>query len=156
MTNVTNANQGGVVSWLKLAPNPTTGSDQIMIGLHDAGSDLNTFIWSGTAWSAVHTEHSAGVESITAQAFDIAFETHSSNPNDAWLTWGDGATVSRKLWDGGTSAWAAATTQGDDTDYVQLNAQPNSGAFFMNAYESSASVSMDITENRMTGGVQTW
>jgi hypothetical protein len=156
VTNVVNANQGWVVHWLELASNPTNASDQIMIWLVDAGSDLNTFIWSGTAWSAVHTEHSAGIESITAQAFDVAFETHSSNPNDAWLTWGDGATVSRKLWDGGTSTWAAATTQGDDTDYVQLNAQPNSGAFFMNAYESSASVSMDITENRMTGGVQTW
>jgi hypothetical protein len=156
VTNVVNANQGWVVHWLELATNPTNASDQIMIWLVDAGSDLNTFIWSGTAWSAVHAEHSAGIESITAQAFDIAFETHSSNPNDAWLTWGDGATVSRKLWDGGTSAWAAATTQGDDTDYIQLNAQPNSGAFFMNAYESSTSASMDITENRMTGGVQTW
>lgn len=71
----------------------------------DAGSDLNTFIWSGTAWSAVHTEHSATVENITGQVFDIAFETHSSNPNDAWLTWGDGATVSRKLWDGVGSTW---------------------------------------------------
>jgi hypothetical protein len=39
---------------------------------------------------------------------------------------------------------------------MQLNAQPNSGAFFMAAYESSASASMDITENRITGGGTTW
>ncbi len=77
-----------------------------MIGLHDAGADLNTFIWSGTAWSAVHAEHSATTENAAAEMdFDIVFETHSSNPNDAWLLWSDGATVSRKLWDGGTSAW---------------------------------------------------
>jgi len=53
----------------------------------DAGADLNTFIWDGTAWSAVHTEHSAAVENITGRVFDIAFETHSSNANVAWLTW---------------------------------------------------------------------
>jgi hypothetical protein len=111
-----NANQGGVVSWLKLAPNPTTGSDQIMIGLLDAGADLNTFVWSGTAWSAVHTEHSAGTENAAVDMdFDITLRHILLIPNDAWLVWSNGTTVSRKLWDGGTSAWAAATTMGDDS-----------------------------------------
>lgn len=39
---------------------------------------------------------------------------------------------------------------------MSLNAQPNSGAVLMMAYESSTSASMDITENRLTGGSQTW
>ena len=156
VTNVTNANNGGVVSWLRLAANPTSGSDQIMIGLLDAGADLNTFIWSGSAWSAVHTEHSATTEDIVDMNFDIAFETHSSNPGDAWLSWGNSATVSRKLWDGGTSAWGTASTQGDDTANVVLNAQPNSGAFFVAAYEDDTAATDDITENRLTSGSQTW
>lgn len=71
----------------------------------DSVSDLNTFIWDGSAWSAVHAEHTAAAETITSHTFHLAFETHSSNPNDAWLIFGNGATVSRKLWDGGTSSW---------------------------------------------------
>ncbi len=39
---------------------------------------------------------------------------------------------------------------------MSLNAQPNSGAVLMMAYESSTSASQDITENRLTGGSQTW
>lgn len=58
-----------------------------MFGVLDAGSDLNTFLWTGTAWNAVHTEHSAGAETNASHAFDIAFETHSSNPDVAWLAW---------------------------------------------------------------------
>jgi len=77
-----------------------------MIGLLDAGADLNTFIWSGTAWSAVHTEHSAGTENAAVEMdFDIVFETHSSNPNDAWLIFNNTTNISRKLWDGGTQSW---------------------------------------------------
>ncbi|MBP7823310.1 hypothetical protein KA050_03090, partial [Candidatus Gracilibacteria bacterium] len=155
-TLLDNPNAGAVGNWVTLASNPTSGSNQIMFGVLDAGSDLNTFIWSGTAWSAVHTEHTAAAETHASHAFHLAFETHSSNPNDAWLVFGNGSTLSRRLWDGGTSTWGTATTQGDDTNYMSLNAQPNSGAVLMMAYESSTSASQDITENRLTGGSQTW
>ncbi len=155
-TLLDNAQAGGVGHWVDLAPNPTSASDQILFGVLDAGADLNTFLWSGTAWSAVHTEHSAATEDILDMNFDLQYETHSSNPNDAWLVWGDGATVSRKLWDGGTSAWAAATTSGDDTAFVTLGVQPNSGAFFAGIYEDDTAATDDLTSMRMTGGVQTW
>ncbi|MBP9816454.1 MAG: hypothetical protein KBD05_00250 [Candidatus Pacebacteria bacterium] len=154
VTNVTNANNGGVVSWLRLAPDPTAASNSIMIGLLDAGADLNTFLWNGSAWSAVHTEHSATTEDIVDMNFDIAWETHSSNPNDAWLSWGNSTTLSRKLWS--AAAWGTASTQGDDTATLVLNAQPNSGAFFMAAYEDDTAASDDVTENRLTSGSQTW
>lgn len=157
VTNVTNANAWWAVSWLKLAPNPTVGSDQIMIGLHDAGADLNTFIWSGTAWSAVHPEHTATTENAAVEMdFDIAFETHSSNPNDAWILWSNGTTVSRKLWDGGTSTWGTATTMGDDNMGVLLNAHPNNGAVLAAVYEDDTSATDDIREAHLTGGSQTW
>jgi hypothetical protein len=157
VTNVTNANQWWVVNWLKLASNSTTGSDQIMIGLLDAGADLNTFIWSGTAWSAVHTEHSAGTENASVEPdFDITFETHSSNPNDAWLFWSNGTAVSRKLWDGGTSTWGTATTMGDDSSAILLNSHPNNGAVLAAVYEDDTSATKDIQEAHLTGGSQTW
>lgn len=63
-------------------------------------------MWSGTAWSTVHTEHATTAENADAEMdFDIVFETHSSNTDDAWLLWNNGTTVSRKLWNGPTSAW---------------------------------------------------
>ncbi len=156
VTLLDNPNAGGIGHWVDLAANPTSGSDQIMYGVLDAGADLNTFIWSGSAWSAVHTEHSATTEDIVDMNFDIEFETHSSNPNDAWLVWGDSATVSRKLWDGGTSTWGAATTTGDDTAFVTLAAQPNTGAFFAGVYEDDTSATDDLRTMNMTGGTQTW
>ncbi len=157
-TLLDNAQAGAVNNWMRLAPNPTGGSfqDQILYAVLDGGSDLNTFMWSGTAWSSVHTEHTAAAENHSNQVFDIAFETHSSNPDDAWLAYGDGNTISRKLWNGATQTWGSATTQGDDTDYIALNAHPNTGAFFMAAYESSASASDDATINNLSGGSQTW
>jgi hypothetical protein len=122
-----------------------------MIGLHDAGADLNTFIWNGTAWSAVHTEHTGATENRAVEMdFAITFETHGSNPNDAWLLWSDGATVSRKLWDGGTSTWAAATTMGDDNMGVVLNAQPNNGAVLAGVYEDDISATKDIRQANLT------
>ncbi len=77
-----------------------------MIAVADAGADLNTFLWNGTAWSAVHAEHSAGNENAAVEMdFDIVFETHSSNPDDAWLIWNNTTNISRKLWNGPTAAW---------------------------------------------------
>lgn len=119
-----------------------------MLGVLDAASDINTFLWSGTAWSSVHPEHTGGAETNTSHGFHIAYETHASNPNVAWLAYGDGNTLTRKRWNG--TSWAGGTTQGDNTDFIQLSAHPYSGAFFMMAYESSISSSMDITENRLT------
>jgi hypothetical protein len=157
VTNVVNANQGGVVSWLKLAPNPTSWSNQIMIGLLDAGADLNTFLWDGSAWSAVHTEHSAGTENAAVETdFDIVFETHTSNPNDAWLVFNNATNISRKLWNG--SAWWAVSDTGDDNNSILLNAHPNNGAVIASFYEddTSGTTNLDILSSSLTGGSQTW
>jgi len=147
---------GGVANWIRLASDPTAGSDQIMVGILDGGSDLNTAMWSGTGWGSF-TEHSAGVENHVNLVFDIIFETHSSNANDAWLVWGNGSAVSRRLWNGsGTPAWQTATTSGDDTGYIRLNAHPNSGAVFALLEEDVSSANDDITTLQLTGGSQTW
>ncbi len=152
-----NANAGGQPNWIKLARNPNSSSNGIMLGIQDAGADLNTFFWNGTAWSAVHTEHDASTETATDMNFDIVFETHSSNTDDAWLVWGEGALIRRRLWNGPTSAWSGTTTTSDDdTAQVNLAAQPNSGAVLAIGYESDAATNDDIVEIHQTGGVQTW
>lgn len=152
LLDVTNA--GGIGNWIKLASDYTSGSDKIMLGMLDAGSDLNTVEWSGTAWGAVHAEHSAGTEDIVDRNFDLTYETHSSNPGDAWLVWGNGSTVSRKKWDSG--AWQTATTAGDDTATMYIHANPQNGDLLSVAYEDNTSASKDILSWSITGGGTTW
>lgn len=146
----------GVPHWVQLASRPS--SNEIMLGITDSLSDLNTRKWSGSAWDTAtqHPEHSAAVENITSRVFDIVWETHASNPGEAWLVWGNGSTVSAKQWSG--TAWGSATTLtgSDDTSFVKLRADPTSGAVFSLIYESSASATDDIWETRLTGGGSTW
>lgn len=154
LTNVTNGNNGGAVRWLQLVADPSSGSDKLMIALEDAGSDINTFEWSGTAWSAVHTEHTAGAEDQADMNFDLTYETYSGHGGNAWLTFGNGSTVTRKKWSGG--AWGTSTTTGDDTAQTTMIAQPNSGAVLTMAYEDNTSASDDILAYQLTGGSDTW
>lgn len=147
---------GGVANWIQLVSRP--GSNELMYGVLDGGSDLNTRKWSGSAWDSAteHPEHDASVENNTSMAFDIVWETHSANPGKAWLLWGDGSTVSKKQWSG--TAWGAASTLtgSDDTSFIRLKADPVSGAIFAGIYESASSASDDIWESRLTGGGTTW
>lgn len=150
------AAEGGVPNWLQLAARPN--SDEIMLGVVDAGADLNTRKWSGTAWDTAtqHAEHSAAVENVTSRTFDIVWETHTANPGKAWIVWGNGSTVSSKQWSG--TAWGTATTLTgtDDTSFVRLRADPVTGVLFAGIYEDTTSATDDILEYRLTGGSSTW
>lgn len=152
------ATAGGVAEWIQLASRPN--SNEIMLGVQDAGADLNTRKWSGSAWdtAAQHAEHSAATENITSRNFDIVWETHSSNGGKAWLMWGDSLTVTAKQWSG--AAWGTGTVQSgsDDTSFVRLRADPVSGAVFAGIYQNAtaATTARDINERRLTGGSATW
>lgn len=150
--------QGGIVHWMELVSRPN--SDELLYGTVDAGSDLNTRKWSGSAWDTAtqHPEHSAGVENISSMVFDIVWETHPSNLGKAWLLMGNSNVVQAKQWSG--TAWGAATNLAgsDDTSFIRLKADPLSGAVFTGIYQnvSSAAGARDITERRLTGGGSTW
>jgi Tfp pilus assembly protein PilV len=147
---------GGLSEWVQLAARPA--SNEILLGVQDAGADLNTRKWSGTAWDTVtqHAEHSAAVENITSRTFDIVWETASANPGKAWLVWGNGSAVSAKSWSGTAWGTAATITGSDDTSFVRLRADPVSGTLFAGIYEDSTSATDDIWETRLTGGGSTW
>lgn len=148
----------GVPHWVQLASRPS--SNEIMLGITDSLSDLNTRKWSGSAWDTAtqHPEHSGAVENNTSRVFDVVWETHSSNPGEAWLVWGNGSTISVKQWLG--TAWDTAVTNptasADDTSFVKLRSDPVSGAVFAGVYEAPASVTDDIWEMHLTGGSSTW
>ncbi len=154
VTAIANANQGGINQWLRIAATPEGGVDSLIMAGVDAGADLNSWNWNGSAWSAAHTEHSAAVENIIDMNFDIAYETHSNNPGNAWIAFGNGTTLTVNSWDG--SSWIGATTSDDDTANVVLNAQPNSGAFFALSYDDDTATNDDIRELHLTGGSSTY
>lgn len=149
---------GGVSEWVQLAARPS--SNEIMVGVQDAGSDLNTRKWSGSAWDAAaqHPEHAATVENITSRNFDVVWETHSSNLGEAWIMWGNGSTITARQWSG--TAWGTASTLSgsDDTSFIRLRADPVSGAVFAGIYQNATSAvgARDIGERRLTGGSATW
>ncbi len=148
--------QSGVGDWVQLAARPN--SNEIMYGVQSTTGDLNTRKWSGSAWDGAgpHPEHATVSENANSRNFDLVWETHASNPGEAWLLWGDGTTVSKKQWAAG--AWGGVTTLtgSDDTTFVRLRADPISGAVFVGLYEDTTSGTDDIWESRLTGGGTTW
>ncbi len=141
-----------VAWWMRLAPDPY--SDNIMLGIQDSGSDLNTSLWNGAAWDGTGTEHDPSVED-TSRTFDLVYETFGANFGRLWLLWGNGNTLSRRQW---TGAWGAITTTGDDTSFVQLVAHPVSGAVLSGIYESTNAgvANRDIWESHLTQGSAVW
>ncbi len=152
------ATEGGVAEWVQLAARPN--SNEIMLGVQDAGADLNTRKWSGSAWDTAtqHPEHSAATENILSRNFDIVWETHASNPGVAWLVWGDSLTVSTKRWSGTAWGTASVLSGSDDTSFVRLRADPTSGTVFAGIYQNitSAVGARDISTRQLTGGSSTW
>jgi len=74
--------QGGLTSWVTLKADPV--SNNLFFLSVDAGSDLDTAYWSGSAWT-IHTEHDATVDSIVARCADFAWEPTSGK---GLLVWG--------------------------------------------------------------------
>jgi Tfp pilus assembly protein PilV len=150
------ATEGGLAEWIQLAARPN--SNEIMLGVQDAGADLNTRKWSGTAWDTAtqHPEHSGTVENITSRVFDIIWETHSSSAGKAWLLWGDSLTVTAKQWSGTAWGTGSVLASSDDTSFIRLRADPVSGTVFAGIYEDSTAATKHIWETRLTGGGTSW
>ncbi len=160
-TVLTITDEGGIPEWLQLAARPS--SNELMFGVQDAGADLNTRKWSGSAWDTLtqHVEHDASTENIASMNFDIVWETLAANAGKAWLLWGDGATTSAQQWSG--SAWGSTVTlsSSDDTSFIRLKADPsnpNVGTIFSAVYDNStaAAAARDITTRELSLGASTW
>ncbi len=147
---------GGAAAWIQLAARPN--SNELLYGVQDSVTNLNTRLWSGSAWDTTvqHPEHDVSTENNTSRNFDIIYETHPANSGRAWLVWGNSTTVNAKQWSG--SAWGAASvlTGSDDTSFIILHANPATGAVFVSEYQSRTSASDDIIERHLVGGGSSW
>lgn len=150
------AAEGGAAQWVQLAARPN--SNEIMLGVQDAGADLNTRKWSGSAWDTAtqHPEHSAATENIASRNFDVVWETHSANAGKAWLLWGNSLTVTAKQWSGTAWGTAGVLAGSDDTSFIRLRADTATGAVFAGIYQSSTSTPKDINMRTLTNGGAAW
>jgi len=146
--------QGGVSNWISLKADPN--SNRLMLAVQDAGADLNTRQWSGTAWDTAteHPEHDSTVENVGSRNFDIEYETFSGHTGHAILVWGDGATARWIHWTPttGSSGWSSATvlTGSDDTAVTQLR-RNRDGTIFAAILDDPASATDDLVEYRWNG-----
>jgi len=120
---------GGIGSWLTFKPRPN--SNGILLGVLDAGADISTRYWSGTAWDTAteHPEHEASADGIVSRCLDLEWEPDGT---DALFLYGDGSSSNSLVWRKGTPTtgatwWTAATslTSGtQDNGWVQLRRNP--------------------------------
>lgn len=147
---------GGIANWVRLVARPN--SDEIMYGVLDAGLDLNTRKWSGSAWddASQHPEHDSSCENNTSMNFDIVFETYPGNEASAWIMWGDGSGVTARKWSG--SGWSGPNNfvGDDDTSFIKLHSNLANGGLFAGIYQSSTSVTDDINERYIIDGGTSW
>jgi len=159
-TQLTISTEGGLAEWIQLAARPS--SNEIMLGVQDAGADINTRKWSGSAWDTVtqHPEHEASSENIASRNFDIVWETYPANAGKAWLMWGDGATTTTRQWSGTAWGTASVLSGSDDTSFVRLRADPASIAnpVFAVVYQNSSAAAgaREISSRELTNGGATW
>ncbi|MEM2337136.1 MAG: hypothetical protein QXK93_00500 [Candidatus Bathyarchaeia archaeon] len=152
------AAQGGLTNWVTLKSQPN--SNGLLFTAVDAGSDLNTAYWSGSAWT-VHTEHDAAVDTHAARCADFAWSPTGSN---GILVWGTTAgSISYRVftppntWTTTSTATAAGTHP-----WVQLRTNPRyvSGDKYvigavLNSNFDIGSITWDGTTFTITEGVIT-
>jgi len=155
--SISNTIMFNVAQWCRLAAQPN--SNNLMYVVQDAGRDLNSLTWNGSAFGS-ETNHDANTEAAQSRNYDFVFETYPANAGQGWLVWGTATgsdQLRRKRWN--VSGWDAALAKiGDDTAYVRLLAHPVTGAVFTGIYQSSGSAptNRDIQEIHLTNGSVTW
>ncbi len=126
------AAMGGAAAWVQLEANKYSATNTLMFGVTDAGSDMNTALWTGTGWLA-HTEHSAAVETILDKNFAVNF-INATSSGKAWLTWNANTTV-RELFN--VVTWAANAGTADDTAYFVLDSSYQNAMMHELSYEEN-------------------
>ena len=139
VTDLTIANQGGIVAYCSLQANPT--NDDLIYSAVDAAYDLNTAYWDGSAWTVSAIEHDADVDFISERCFDCAWQSDGAA---ALLVWG--TTAGSISWQKFTppDTWTAEATAVyvSTKHWVQLRTNSRNVAgniMIMGAIESTAS-----------------
>jgi len=137
--------QGGVTNWVALRADPATNG--IVYLVVDAGSDLNTAFWDGTAWT-VHPEHDSAVNTNARRCADFEWEPPGSKGLLAWGTAPNTLSYKRFTASSIWSGISTISTTGNEL-WVQLKRNPRDVA-------SNAKILGAILNNNFDLGALKW
>jgi hypothetical protein len=126
--------------WISLSSKPTSGSNEIaMIALDGTDSDINGWIWSGSAWGN-YVELAGTASTNTRECLAVAYESTSGK---AWTAYGIGNTVGFRRWSGTT--WETAITPidvGALVNWLSLKSDPASNKLMLVSMDGGADLNI--------------
>jgi len=126
--------------WVSLSSKPTSGSNEIaMITLDNTDSDINGWIWSGSAWGN-YVELAGTASTNTRECLAVAYESTSGK---AWTAYGIGNTVGFRRWSGAT--WETAITPidvGALVNWLSLKPDPASNKLMLVSMDGGADLNI--------------
>ncbi|MEW6593107.1 MAG: PGF-pre-PGF domain-containing protein, partial [Candidatus Hadarchaeota archaeon] len=149
--------EADAVNWVQLVSDPM--SDNLLLGVQDAGPDLEAAFWDGSTWPATRTPLEGGTEIASDQNFGGTFEIFSGRSGYARVAYGDGSARSESVWNPTTATWTETSWGGDaDTARVVMNTHWFAGIIFMITISDDAAGALNdgIFENHMTSGGGSW
>jgi len=113
--------QGGVTNWVTLKAQPN--SNGLLFTVVDAGRDLNTAYWNGSAWT-IHNEHDSNVDTHASRCADFAWSPDGST---GLLVWGTSPnSISYKTFTPPNTWSLTSTALAEGTHpWVQLRTNPH-------------------------------
>jgi len=114
---------GSAATWLTLAANPSSASNEVLMACQGTDSQINGNCWSGSAWSANTVLEASALASATPR-FDACFQSNGAKGLVCWHK--SGQTILRyRTWSSG--AWSS-TANGPDMGLETLGLKIARGA----------------------------
>lgn len=110
---------GNTYDWVRLAANPSQGSNSIVMGLLDHNKGVQVGFWNGSSWGTL-TTCTSDAETSDTRRFDVAYSPTGANALVVYAKSGQSRPYSR-YWTGTT--WAvesAGPNTGESALFVQL------------------------------------
>jgi len=130
----------GVPNWIELAPNPLSGSNEIVMLTLDNNSDVYGKRWDGAAWAdmSAFATWDDSASTSTRKAIDIAYERQTGR---AMFIWGSSTKKIQRyrLWSGAALSGIrnlAIASMGGVAHWIRLAADPFSDSIMYSVQDS--------------------
>jgi Tfp pilus assembly protein PilV len=119
---------GGNPVWITVENRP--GTDQVMMAVLDASSDVNTALFDGTLWDLLPVEHTATSPTATAQGVDFVWSRNTTTTGALIYNEAADNFPNVKIWNGAT--WSASVENvdiGGASRSMQITDRPGADEF---------------------------
>lgn len=131
-------NVGGNPEWIVVRNRP--GTNEVMVGIYDAGNDTNTIRWTGSAWANL-TEHATAGTGASYQNVDFAWSSNTTTTGALIYNEAADNFPNIRVWNGTT--WSSAVENidiGGVTRSMQIVARAGANEFLACFKDSAADI----------------